>query len=103
MAIRNLTPHTITLLIDGEMEEILPDGIVPRVSKTQITICEGPIKVVKEVFGEIKDLPEPNGDLLIVSQICCAAVPERDDLYYPTDLIRDDEGRIVGARALGQN
>lgn len=101
--IRNLTPHAVNLLIDGMWEEIPPEGVVPRVSKKQETIEQGPIKVVREIFGEIQDLPEPNGDWLIVSQLCCAAAPTRVDLYYPTDLVRDESGRIIGAKALGQN
>jgi len=101
--IRNLTPHVVNLLIDGTWEAIPSEGVVPRVSKKQEIISEGPIRIVREIFGEIQNLPEPNGDLLIVSQLCCAAAPDRTDLFFPTDLVRDEEGRIVGAKALGQN
>lgn len=30
------------------------------------------------------------------------ALPERGDLLFPVDLVRDDGGQIIGCRALGQ-
>jgi hypothetical protein len=31
-----------------------------------------------------------------------AAAVDRDDLYFPLEEVRDEEGRIIGCRALGR-
>lgn len=104
MELRNLTPHAINLLVNGEMVEIPVYGPVPRVSSYELPI-EGdfPFVGVKVIYGDIENLPpEEEGVALIVSKMCCDAAPERHDLWYPTRLIRDEAGRIVGCGALAQ-
>lgn len=46
--------------------------------------------------------PQEEGVGLIVSQIVAAAFPERCDLFYPGDLVRDKDGVIVGCKSLCQ-
>ena len=102
MEIRNLTPHTVNLRIDGQLVEYSPAGPAPRIATSEVAI-EGdyPFEAVRVEYGDIQDLPEPEPDVvLIVSKMCCDARPERPDLWYPTRLIRDDAGRIVGCEAL---
>lgn len=69
----NLTPHPVNLhLADGQVVTIDPA------------------------------LPDPvPGTVHIVARVVAAQAPERDDLVWPDDLIRDDQGRVVGCRALG--
>lgn len=46
-------------------------------------------------------LPEPEAwTLYVVSQLVVTHIPERTDLAFPFDLVRDDEGTITGFRAL---
>ena len=102
MEIRNFTPHVVNLLVNGELVEIPVYGPAPRVSSHELPI-EGdfPFESVKVVYGDINGLPpEEEGVVLIVSKMCCDAAPERRDLWYPTRLIRDEEGRIIGCGAL---
>ena len=102
MKIRNLTPHAINLLVNGEYVEYPPDGIVPRVSSVELPI-EGdyPFEAVKVEYGDVQDLPEPEeGVVLVVSKMCADARPFRRDLWYPARLVRDEKGRIVGCDAL---
>jgi hypothetical protein len=52
-------------------------------------------------FGEVFDLPDPQPDtIFVVSALVAQAVPERQDVVIVDDAIRDDQGRIIGARAL---
>lgn len=102
MKIRNLTPHAVNLLVNGEYVEYPPDGVVPRVSTVELPIEEEfPFEAVKVVYGDVCDLPDPEENvILIVSKMCADARPARRDLWYPTKLVRDEQGRIVGCDAL---
>ena len=52
---------------------------------------------------EITNLPAPHkGVLLIVSRITAAAVTGREDILFPHGEVRDENGRILGVRALGR-
>jgi len=52
-------------------------------------------------FGEVFDLPDPQPDtIFVVSALVAQAVPERQDVFIVDDAVRDDQGRIIGARAL---
>lgn len=104
MEIKNLTPHAINLLIDGEYVEYPSSGKAPRVSEHQIAL-EGnyPFEAVRIEYQEVQDLPEPeDGVVLIVSKMVCDARPSRRDLWYPAKLVRDEAGRIVGCDALAR-
>jgi hypothetical protein len=102
MEIKNMTSHAINLLIDGMYVEYPPTGVVPRIATIEADIdgCY-PFAAVKVLYGDIQDLPEPEDNvILIVSKMCCDARPNRPDLWYPTRLVRDEGGRIVGCDAL---
>jgi hypothetical protein len=52
-------------------------------------------------FGEVFDLPDPQPDtIFVVSALVAQAVPERQDVFFVDDAVRDEQGRIIGARAL---
>ena len=104
MEIRNLTPHAINLLVDGEYVEYPSCGTVPRVSSIELPV-EGdyPFEAVTVEYGDIQNLPAPEaGVILVVSKMCCDAAPNRRDLWYPARLVRDEQGRIVGCDALAR-
>lgn len=105
MELVNCTPHDINLVkTDGSTEVIPGCGIVPRVSTETIELTdEYGFRLVEVVFGEIHDLPDESEDtMFIVSKICVDAAPWRRDLVYPTDLRRDDAGRVVACGALSR-
>lgn len=48
-------------------------------------------------------LPAPRpGVLYVTSRVVAEHFPERDDLAWPNDLIRDADGRVVAARGLAR-
>ena len=97
----NLTPHEIHL----PDRVIPPSGTVPRC--VELTVDSGDfdgVAVVCRSYGAVSDLPEPTeGTLYIVSMLVRLACPDRHDLASPGDLVRDRDGKIIGAKNLVVN
>ena len=54
-------------------------------------------------FGEASGLPESDPNIIfIVSLLVRQAVPERQDLYSPGELLRDDSGQPIGCIGLSR-
>lgn len=109
MRIVNLTPHTINLMPAGPTGPVVtvpPSGQVARCATSRVQVdavtAEGvTIPVNRTQFGEVTGLPEPQPNTIyIVSALVAQAVPERQDVFIVDDAVRDEQGRIVGARAL---
>jgi len=109
MKLVNLTPHALNLMPagpDGPTVTIPPSGLVARcaVDRVQVdtvTVDGVSIPVNKTQFGTVSDLPDPQPDTIyVVSALVAQAVPDRADVYIVDDAVRDDQGRIIGARAL---
>jgi len=103
----NCTPHPITLLdADNNVAITLPKGdVVPRLSQTtkQVDVVNG-VSITETQFGATQDLPDAqDGVLLIVSRLILSANPHRNDLVVPNELVRDDNGNIVGCKSLARN
>ena len=98
----NMTPHAITVV--GH-DPIPPSGDVARVSVTDTPagyIADYPVSV--QETGTVEGLPGPkHGVYYIVSSLVRLALPDRNDLLSPGQLVRDDEGRPVGCRTLTRN
>lgn len=105
MNIVNCTPHSINIHFeDGDVLSIEPSGIVPRCSvKSEMSGSINGIPVFSEVFGDVENIPEERENtILIVSRIVVAALPSRTDLVFPTQIVRNDKGQIVGCRGFGR-
>jgi hypothetical protein len=100
----NLTPHTVVLA----GLEIPPSGIVARVEEHvtrvgTLAIGEHEIPLVAKRFGEIINLPEREDGVLYVTSALVAQAAwaiGRTDVVHPGDLVRDAEGRVIGAASL---
>lgn len=102
MNIINLTPHTVNLEIDGVMQAFPSTGLARCAeTTTEIGTVFG-VRFVKKAFGEVTGLPEAKaGTIYIVSAIVLNALNgTRDDVFIPADAIRDEQGRIIGCKAL---
>ena len=109
MNIINLTPHPLNLMpegSDGPTVTIPPSGIVARCATSRVqvgtvTVDGIAIPVNRTQFGEVTGLPDPQPDTIyIVSAVVAQAVPNRPDVFIVDDTVRDEQGRIIGAKAL---
>ena len=109
MNIVNLTPHALNFMPqgpDGPVVTIPPSGQVARcaVNRVQVdtvTVNGITVPVNRTQFGAVTGLPDPQPDTIyIVSAVVAQAVPERQDVFIVDDTVRDEQGRIIGARAL---
>lgn len=72
-------------------------------SKGDLVIGRTRIPLMSVQYGEVEHLPPARpGVIYIVSQLVVRACPERTDLLFPTDLVRDAAGSIIGCRALAR-
>ena len=109
MKIVNLTPHGLSLMPAGPTGPVVtipPSGLVARceVNRIQIyTVTTNGISVPvnKTQFGTVSGLPDPQPDTIyIVSALVAQAVSNRPDVFMVDDAVRDEQGRIIGAKAL---
>ena len=95
----NLTPHAINVV---GYEEIPASGLVARVSmKTEPDAVIAGFPTSYTEYGEVENLPEIEGVSFVVSKMVRDACPDRADLLYPAELVRDDKGNITGCKSLG--
>ena len=104
MKFLNLTPHNLTI-VTGEETRVYPvDGPAPRleVERVELGVLDG-IPIVRSTMGNPFGLPETqDGIMLIVSALVAEhhSLASRIDLVYPGEAIRDETGKIVGAKGL---
>mgnify|MGYP001398705579 FL=1 len=106
MKIINLTPHALNVLTDSGTVTIPPSGTVARVTVTResagtVTVDGVQVPLYRTTYGAVEGLPAPAPDTLyVVSSLVAAAARDRRDLVVPDDLVRDEQGRVIGARGL---
>lgn len=103
MKIINLTPHTINIVdLQGEKVIDFPSEGIVRVATKSIKIgtFEG-VPVFKTEYGEVTGLPKQKPCvLLIVSMLVKNACPDREDLFSPSQLQRNNTGQPIGCLGL---
>ena len=104
MTIVNLTPHPINFLDESNRPilTVQPSGVIARAKQTR-TLCGtiAGIPVNQCAYGQVQGLPEPAKETIyVVSAITAQACPERADVYIVDDSVHNEDGRIIGVRAL---
>lgn len=83
----NLTPHTINIRSEKGTEYVIrASGNIARVNVKQTIIDrKGNIPIIKNQWGEIEGLPDPEEDfIVIVSSLVLSRVPSwRKDVFAP--------------------
>ena len=109
MTIINLTPHTLNIFnADGSVRvDVPPSGEVARVttSRTQTGEVNG-LPLFTTTFGEVSGLPEATeGVIYVVSGLVAAhpSVRDREDVFSPGELVRDEAGKPIGCRGLSRS
>lgn len=112
MQIVNLTPHPLTLIgEDGTTTDVAPKPEGPAARLAEQTTPLAPLRTDDgqqlpltrvTASDQSPGLPEPQpGVVLVVSRLLALAYPEREDLVFPYQEVRDEGGRIIGARGFG--
>lgn len=103
----NLTPHEIALVgSDGVIAIRIPkpsaETAIPRIATNRLEADRaGKVGVFITTYGKAEELPPPQaGVYLIVSGLLASALPERTDLLAPGELVRDADGKPVGAKGV---
>lgn len=105
-ALINLTPHDITIVVDGRTEVIKPTGLARCQEKSvQVGVINGWIPVYETEYGEVSGLPAPAEDTLYIVSVIVAKAKEvqaRTDIYVPAKTLRDANGNIIGCIGLNK-
>jgi hypothetical protein len=107
----NLTPHAVVLMPegpDGPSVTLEPSGVVARcatqrVRAGEVEIAGLTVPITRTSFGRLEGLPDPQpGVLYLTSALAAqaAAASGRTDVVMVDDPVRDEAGRVIGARAL---
>lgn len=103
----NLTPHPIQLWDGDECYLNIPatTGVPPArcEEKFEYIGTIGRTELVELTYSNVKNLPEPSNDTIyIVSVLVAQQFPNRYDLFVPYDLVRNENGSIIGCRKLAR-
>lgn len=111
--ILNLTPHPVTVILEGGMHITIPaSGTVARVSQKETIVSQlGSIPIVRVEYGKVEGLPKPEDvDYVIVSTMVASALAQSPEWKGkvlvpnsgPTTLgvVRDEKGNIIGVKSL---
>ena len=107
MCVINMTPHPINVVDDNNNVVVTypASGSLIRLKSSTVrcgSLPDGTPKS-KTVFGEPEGLPaRQEGTWLLVSQLVKTACSDRDDLLVPAEVVRDENGTIIGCRSLGE-
>ena len=108
MKIKNLTPHALNFPEVQDGMTISPETQPARVSvhTEDAGFSVNKIPVTENIYGQVENLPDYEEEphtIYIVSLLVAQASPGRKDLFIVNETIRDENGRIVGARSIAQN
>lgn len=103
--IRNLTPHAITFIANGDKKVTIdPSGVIARVTTNTMTTGEiNGIPVTTTEYSKVENLPAPEeGVIYLVSLAVAQRCIGRTDIYIPNEQIRNEQGQVIGCRSLGR-
>lgn len=108
MRLVNLCPHFVEVLAtDGKTIITLDPAEKPaRVNNARrtlgfLTVGDTAVRVTALRSFEVRGLPDPvDGVYYVVSSIVAQALPEREDLLVPGNLVRSTKGEKIRAREL---
>ncbi|GAA0743605.1 hypothetical protein Drose_15105 [Dactylosporangium roseum] len=106
----NLTQHVVRLVGTGATVELRPAGPAARLmlepDRDDGVLRVGPLVVpLKRTAASSQVVgvpPRRPGAWLIVARVVAEALPDRDDLLYPHDMVRNAAGMVVGCRSLAR-
>ena len=106
MLLKNFTPHNVVIVMNETTKIVIPSDGIARVTETKtatpsIDVDGVVIETFKSSFGEVENLPpQEDGVMVIVSAMAASAAKDRNDLLVPGELVRDNDGNIIGCKSL---
>ena len=106
LKLKNLTPHNVVIVINESKKIVIPSEGIARVTETKtatpsIDVDGVVIETFVSAFGEVENLPpQEDGVMVIVSAMVASAAKDRNDLLVPGELVRDNDGNIIGCKSL---
>ena len=106
MLLKNFTPHNVVIVMNEATKIVIPSDGIARVTETKtvapsIDVDGVIIETFKSSFGEVENLPpQEEGVMVIVSALVASAAKDRNDLLVPGELVRDNDGNIIGCKSL---
>jgi hypothetical protein len=103
--IKNLTPHNIVVIVNDDIRYVITtsDSVARCSSSTEVIGEVNGIPITRTIYGEIVGLPDPKENTIyIVSTLVAQACPNRDDLFIPNEVVRDDSGKVIGCKSFGR-
>lgn len=103
----NKTPHSVNIVDqNGQIIRTYEkgDSLIRLTVKTvqDVPLADG-TPTSRTKFGKAEGLPNFKKDtFFIVSQLVKNALPNRTDLLVPAEVVRDENGHIVGCKSLGR-
>lgn len=101
MTFVNTTPHPVHVLDqDGKIVLTVPPATQPlRLGEVTEPIGQvDGVQIVRKTLGGAAQLPPPKAGVYYVVSLPVAQAVRRADFVVPDDLVRDDQGRVVGCR-----
>ena len=101
----NLTPHAITIRVNGVDTVIQPSGTLARVASTEEQVGVCPLTgapIMRRVFGEVTGLPT-DGSACLVSALVLSACAGRVGVFAPdtgNTAIRNEAGQVIAVTRL---
>lgn len=116
--IHNMTPHVVTLIVEGVRVDYPSEGII-RATQKDVKVDEivtdldlgnssagFTIPVFSSTFGAPEGVPENLDGIYIVSSLAYqslkAAGMPMEHFVVPSGTIRDEQGRIVGCKGFAR-
>ena len=100
----NKVPHPVNILDENNsLLRVFPksNGMARLDQFTNKVGVIDNITITQTVFGNATGLPdEVLGTYYIVSNLVKTALPERRDLLTPSNIVRDEQGNIIGCQSL---
>jgi len=117
--IHNMTPHVISIIVDGVKVDFPSEGIIRAAQKdeqvgevvTDLKIGEAgsagfTIPVFSSTFGAPEGVPEKLDGIYIVSSLAFqslkAAGYDMSHFVVPSGTIRDESGKIIGCKGFAR-
>ena len=108
MKLINLTPNVITIHAEGQLIVLQPSGVVARLLVERLDLAtievDGiTVPVNATILKDLVDMPEPqDGVCYVASDVVTKRAMEldREDVFGPGEVIRDDNGIVIGCAGL---